>query len=312
MATEIWGNNKWIFPQQLKTKGKPPLQPAAGSYKKSTHDSRPDLINDPEYIIDFKHVYHFAYSNHDNEVEREMAGGRAANGDVDANGKVYQYYGAAELRGVGANGSWSANRGYPANNPFLQPTLTLYAPISDAVNDAERCIPQYWPTPGLGGTPGDQQHKQAIEKLVRKFTNVTVKWDFALVGGSNGSLMLEPGYAYVLKAKFELSAVLSINKWTLYKSLEGFSTKLASTSVEKVSLDYFSRHKAIVHYIIEFEPEAHNQIKKQNYMIDSLVADLAAVTAVLGLAHYMVFLWQWLTGSSKRYEAVMRSKLTTK
>jgi hypothetical protein len=221
------------------------------------------------YNMQVSHVYHFSHALLDDDTENLMAEGMPASKDTTQTGASKLYTGAEAYRGRGRKGSPSAEAAFPANAPFLESTMTFFL-APEALDDVMHCKSQYW-------VPNRAWAKERLDT----FRTFNVTWDYSLVGGSSGQLLLEPGYLYTLKAvskpvalnRPKLAAplaqltktthatmvvwlqVVSVHPYFTPGRLEmvwidNFAHKVLSTSVERVRTDYFHRREAQVTYAI--------------------------------------------------------------
>jgi hypothetical protein len=167
-ATEMYANNKWLY-----------------DGKSWSGYSRPDDGKYPaEYHLQISHIYHFSHALIDDDAENQMAEGMPASKDATQTGASKLYTGAEAYRGRGRRGSPSAEAAFPATAPFLESTMTFFL-APEALDDVMDCKSQYW-----------VPERDWVKERLDTFPTFNVTWDYSLVGGSAGQLLLEPGYLY--------------------------------------------------------------------------------------------------------------------
>jgi hypothetical protein len=155
----------------------------------------------------------------------------------------------------------------------------------EALDDVMNCKAKYWiPT------------REWAQARLNNFPSFNVSWDYSLVGGSNGQLLLEPGYKYTLTAVVSVSPYFSQGRFEMVY-IEDFKHKVISTTVEKVKTDYFTRREARVTYVIQFDDSAFEWIVTHNYPVSAFLSDILALTIVMGAASLCMKVWHKFKGT---------------
>jgi hypothetical protein len=221
----------------------------------------------PELSLEVSHIFHYSHSADDELVEVKLANGRQPNGDVDQTNVTHLFFGAPYYRGKGEQGSQSHQKGFPSNNAFVKTSLQIkLAPT--ALDDTMKSRPHGW-----FWRSSDVLKKEQLDK----FPVISVNWDPSAIGGSKGQVLLEPGWRYKFTADVTMWPVLYQPRFfpSYFEYYYAFGYRVNDNSVEKFKLDYFHKHEAVVHMVVQFSPE-EDLIKAHNLIFDDFTVNIMA------------------------------------
>lgn len=140
------------------------------------------------------------------------------------------------------------------------------------------------------------------KKQLDKFPKIHIDWDTSVVGGSNGEVLLEPGYKYTFSAGVSIWPMLWQPRF-LPQMLEYFydyGYKVNSNDITRVKLGYFEKHLAVVNMQVNFEPESV-QIRMPGLTFDDLCVNVVAALGYFALGYVLLSVFQVVLRQTPRY-----------
>jgi hypothetical protein len=203
----------------------------------------------------------------------------------------------------------------PANNPFLHATAIVnFADI--AVAEIEKCQPMYYPgfdhkwyekvmRFGMENILGQPKldRKKEIQAVLDKLEPLTINWDTSTVGGSNGQILLKPGYRYILTASVGIYPIYRQTQYFGYTYIDGYGTALEGVGISTEKLGYLEKTDAKVIFQISILDNLSQMFIKHNSSVDLLSAQFGAAVAYMGLGLLLLSYWQQLFCRVKKYSA---------
>ena len=251
--------------------------------------------DDPMWYFEMAHRYTFAHDDMDDEAENQMAARGKSTGDFleDQSVPPRLYTGAVNYRGTGTQES--ETKMIPANNPFLHATAIVnFADI--AVAEIEKCQPMYYPgfdhkwyekvmRFGMENILGQPKldRKKEIQAVLDKLEPLTINWDTSTVGGSNGQILLKPGYRYILTASVGIYPIYRQTQYFGYTYIDGYGTALEGVGISTEKLGYLEKTDAKVIFQISILDNLSQMFIKHNSSVDLLSAQFGAAVAYMGL-----------------------------
>jgi hypothetical protein len=277
--------------------------------------------DDPMWFFEIAHRYTFAHDDMDDEAENSMAARGRSTGDFleDQSLKPRLYTGAVNYRGTGT--MESETQMIPANNPFLRATATVnFADIAAA--EIIKCEPKWYPMfyhewyekamlwildidwireTVLKRDPIDVNVE--VQKILDKLEPLTVTWDTSTVGGSNGQVLLKPGYRYIMTASVGIFPIYRQTQYFGFTYIDGFGTALEGVDISTEKLGYLEKTDALVIFQVTILDNLSQMIIQHNSSVDLLSAQFGAAIAYLGIGMFMLKYWQMMTCQNKKNSA---------
>jgi len=141
--------------------------------------------------------------------------------------------------------------------------------------------------------------KSKVEETVKKFEAVSVTWRTMSVDGSNGQIMLQPGYKYELSATISLYPEYAIDRF-MVETVKGFGHFIRDTKISKSKLDYFSRQKCVVVYKIEIDDSEVQRIWIHQQPYTDFIANIGGAMGFLSFGIVFLRVWQKILRQEQR------------